>query len=155
MKANSGITNEHGQEVENIPSKSLADEYELFTKMRNVHRNIERSDFYNGHKFLETQLVEVDGFKGIVEERIPWQGHYTSASPASFLELEKGIEMSQNKNDSHGFIKELMEYHEGMITYLRENINPFLEKYHDSGTSDFITSLTEQHEKMALFLRLH
>ena len=61
--------------------------------------------------------------------------------------------MSRNKKDSRGFIKELLEDHENIIIRLRENLNPFIEKYHDSGNSDFITGLMQEHEKMDWFLR--
>ena len=155
MKANIGITNEHEQGVATILSKILADEYVLYTKTRNAHWNIEGPDFYSVHKFFETQFGELDEFIDSVAERIRSLGHYAPATLASFLELTHLTEMSRNKNDSHGFIKELMEDHESIIIHLRENINPLIEKYLDSGTSDFITGLMEQHEKMAWFLRAH
>ena len=63
--------------------------------------------------------------------------------------------MSRQKNDSLGFIKELLADHENIIIKLRENINRFADEYNDSGTSDFITGLMEKHEKMAWFLRGH
>ncbi len=59
------------------------------------------------------------------------------------------------KNDSLGFIKELTEDHESVIVFLRENIKPFADEYGDAGTSDFITGLMEEHEKMAWMLRAH
>ena len=155
MKANIGITNEHEQGVATILSKILADEYVLYTKTRNAHWNIEGPDFYSVHKFFETQFGELDEFIDSVAERIRSLGHYAPATLASFLELTHLTEMSRNKNDSHGFIKELMEDHESIIIHLRENINPLIEKYLDSGTSDFITGLMEKHEKMAWFLRAH
>jgi starvation-inducible DNA-binding protein len=155
MKANIGITNEHAQEVATVLSKILADEYMLYTKTRNAHWNNEGPYFFSVHKFFETQFGQIDEFIDSVAERIRSLGHYAPATLASFLELTHLTEMSRDKNDSHGFIKELMEDHESIIMHLRENINPFIEKNHDSGTSDFITGLMEQHEKMAWFLRAH
>jgi starvation-inducible DNA-binding protein len=45
--------------------------------------------------------------------------------------------------------------HENIIIFLRENINRFASEYGDAGTSDYITGLMEDHEKMAWFLRAH
>ncbi|HEX9514241.1 MAG TPA: ferritin-like domain-containing protein, partial [Puia sp.] len=59
------------------------------------------------------------------------------------------------KNDSLGFIKELLVDHENIIIFLRENINRFANEYGDAGTSDFITGLMEKHEATAWMLRAH
>jgi len=45
--------------------------------------------------------------------------------------------------------------HESIIIYLRENINLIANDLQDAGTSDFITGLVENHEKMAWMLRAH
>ena len=155
MKTNIGITVKNTQAVANELGKILADEYVLYTKTRNAHWNIEGPDFYAVHKFFETQFEQIDDFVDRVAERIRSLGHFPPATLKSFLELTHLTEMSRDKNDSKGFIKELMDDHESIIIKLRENINPFAEKYHDSGTSDFITGLMQEHEKMAWFLRSH
>jgi starvation-inducible DNA-binding protein len=42
-----------------------------------------------------------------------------------------------------------------IIIFLRENINRFADDFKDAGTSDFITSLMEEHEKLAWMPRSH
>lgn len=64
-------------------------------------------------------------------------------------------EKSRETNDSIGYIKELVSDHESIIIYFRENINNLADKLQDVGTSDFITGLLENHEKMAWMLRAH
>lgn len=54
-----------------------------------------------------------------------------------------------------GFIKELVADHESVIEFIRGNINAFADDYNDQGTSDYITGLMEEHEKMAWMLRSH
>lgn len=73
----------------------------------------------------------------------------------SYLSLTHLTEQTNQKNDSHGFIKELLADHESIIIILREHIKSFASEYQDLGTSDFITGLMEAHEKMAWFLRSH
>jgi starvation-inducible DNA-binding protein len=90
-----------------------------------------------------------------VAERIRQLGHYAPATLQSFLQLTHLTEKLGEKNDSLGFIKELLTDHENVIIFIREKINPFANEYGDAGTSDYITGLMEDHEKMAWMLRAH
>jgi starvation-inducible DNA-binding protein len=155
MKANIGIKDANRQSVTNVLSKLLADEFVLYTKTRNAHWNVEGADFYDKHKFFESQYEELDDVMDNVAERIRQLGHFAPATLKEFLKLTHLSERGFEKNDSKTYIKELLEDHESIIIFLRENITPFAEKYGDLGTSDFITGLLEQHEKAAWFLRAH
>ena len=155
MKTNFGLADKNCHAVADELSKILADEYVLSTKTKNAHWNVEGADFYDKHKFFESQFEQIDEFIDAVAERIRALGHYAPASLKSFLELTQLTEMSSEKNDSNGFIKELLSDHESIIIKLRENITRFTNDYQDLGTSDFITGLMEKHEKMAWFLRSH
>jgi starvation-inducible DNA-binding protein len=90
-----------------------------------------------------------------VAERIRTIGEYAPATLSQFLKLTHLTEQSREKNDSAGFIRELLVDHESIIVFLRENVDRFANEFHDYGTSDFITSLMETHEKMAWMLRSH
>jgi starvation-inducible DNA-binding protein len=155
MNANLGISEKHTQGVAEILFVLLADEYVLYTKTRNAHWNVEGIDFYAKHTFFEGQFGQLDEFIDEVAERIRSLGHYTPATLKSFLSLTRLTEELNNNNSSAGFIKELLSDHESIIIKLRENINHIAIDLHDAGTSDFITSLMEKHEKMAWFLRSH
>jgi starvation-inducible DNA-binding protein len=155
MNPQIGITDSNQKAVANTLAKLLADENVLYMKTKNAHWNIEGADFYAMHPFLETQFGQLDEMIDAVAERIRTLGHYAPASLKSFLALTHLTEMSREKIDSHGFIKELLADHEAIIIKLRENIHPFADDFHDLGTGDFITGLMEKHEKMAWFLRSH
>lgn len=155
MKANIGITETNRAAVVMELSKILADEYVLYTKTKNAHWNLEGPDFYDKHKFFEAQFIELDAIIDSVAERIRTLGHYVDAMLKAFLSVTHFTEQKRDKNDSAGYIKELLADHESLILHLRENINLFATEYHDAGTSDFITGLMENHEKMAWFLRSH
>ena len=73
----------------------------------------------------------------------------------AFLNVTQFTEQKREKNDSTGYLKELLIDHETLIMSLRGNIHAFANKYDDLGASDFITGLMESHEKMAWFLRSH
>lgn len=155
MKTAIGITESHRQAVANQLAKLLADEYVLYTKTRNAHWNVEGPDFYDKHKFFETQFGQLDDIIDNLAERIRTIGHYVPASLKSFLDLTHLTEVNKEKNDGISFLKELLMDHESIIIYCRENIERFANDYKDAGSSDFITQLMQSHEKMAWFLRSH
>jgi starvation-inducible DNA-binding protein len=155
MNAKIGITPANLQAVAVELSKLLADEFVLYTKTRNAHWNVEGTDFHSMHIFFEQQYEQLDDTMDSVAERIRQLGHYAPATLQSFLSLTHLTEKLGERNDSPGFIKELLTDHENIIIFLRENINRFANDYGDAGTSDFITGLMEEHEKMAWFLRAH
>jgi starvation-inducible DNA-binding protein len=155
MNANIGINESNRQAVATQLAKLVADEYILYTKTRNAHWNVEGQDFYDKHKFFEGQYEQLDGFIDDIAERIRSIGHYSPATLEEFLRLTSLTEKRRNANDSKGFIADLLEDHETIITNLRGLIPAFANDHSDLGTSDFITGLMEEHEKMAWFLRAH
>ncbi len=155
MKTEIGITEANRQAVATELAKILADETVLYIKTKNAHWNVEGADFYDKHKFFETQFEQLDEMTDSIAERIRTIGHYAPATLRSYLSLTHLSEQTREQNDSQGFIKELLEDHECVIIILREHIKSFADDFRDLGTSDFVTGLMETHEKMAWFLRSH
>ncbi len=155
MEAKIGIKPEDLAQVAHSLNRLLADEHVLYIKTRNAHWNVVGPDFHAQHLFFEEQYGQLAGLIDEVAERVRSLGHYAVATMTEYLKLTHLTEQSREKNDSPGFIKELMEDHETIIIHLRENINRYANDWHDLGTSDFITGLMETHEKMAWMLRAH
>ena len=150
-----GIAEVNTQAVSVELSKLLADEYVLYTKTRNAHWNVEGPDFHSMHLFFESQYEQLDEIMDSVAERIRMLGHYAPGTLKSFLQLTHLAELTERTNDSMGFIRELVEDHNSIIEFIRGNITPFADEYNDQGTSDFVTGLMEDHEKMVWMLRAH
>lgn len=155
MNTGIGISESNRLAVATELSKLLSDEFILYTKTRNAHWNVEGPDFHSMHLFFEAQYEALDDIMDGVAERIRQLGHYAPATLKDFLALTHLTEKTGSKNNSAGFITELLADHESIIIFIRENINAFASKYEDAGTSDYITGLMEQHEKMAWMLRAH
>lgn len=155
MKTNIGITKKNTQPVATALAKVLSDTFILATKTLNAHWNVEGADFYNKHLFFETQYQLLYTIIDDTAERIRALGHYAPATLQAFLSLTHLSEISREKNDSEGFIKELLADHESIIIHLRENIRAITNDCKDVGTGNFISNLFEKHEKMAWCLRAH
>jgi starvation-inducible DNA-binding protein len=155
METRIGISEVHRQSVAMELSKLLADEFVLYTKTRNAHWNVEGATFHALHVFFEKQYEELDELMDDVAERIRAIGHFAPASLRSFLAITHLTEASNRNDGSEAILKELLIDHEQIIMHLRENINRFANEFLDAGSSDFITGVMEQHEKMAWMLRAH
>ena len=155
MTTTIGIKPEHLALVAQSLNRLLANEHVLYIKTRNAHWNVEGPDFHAMHLFFETQYGQLEEMIDEVAERVRSLGHYAVATMQGFLELTSLTEKSGEKNDSQGFMKELLEDHETIIMHIRESINQYANDWNDAGTSDFVTGLMETHEKMAWMLRAH
>lgn len=154
-KANIGISDKNREAIAEQLSKILADEFLLYSKTLNAHWNIEGPDFHAVHLYLETLYNQQQEIVDTVAEKIRTVGHYVPAQLKKYLELTHLSEESLDKNDSKAFFSELLEDHESIIIFLRENIKPTADKLKAEGISDYITGLMEYHEKTAWMLRSH
>ncbi|WP_140939451.1 Dps family protein [Sphingobacterium lumbrici] len=154
MKANIGIKEKDRAVVAQILNKLLADENVLYTKVRNAHWNVEGSDFHAQHLFFETIYGELAELIDEIAERVRSIGHFAIGTMKQFLELTQLTEMKYGKNDSQGYIKELLNDIESLIISIREDIDT-VEKAGDAGTEDFLVGILGKHEKTAWMLRAH
>ena len=152
---NIGISETNRQAIAVQLSKILADEFLLYSKTLNAHWNIEGPDFHSVHLYLETLYGEQQKIVDTVAEKIRAVGHYVPAQLNKYLELTHLSEKALKKNDSQTFFADLLQDHESIIMFIRENIKPIADKLKAEGISDYITGLMEYHEKTAWMLRSH
>jgi starvation-inducible DNA-binding protein len=152
MKANIGLTAAHTQQIALILNKILADEQVLYAKTRNYHWNYEGDNFMEMHKFFEGQYEELAGIGDEVAERVRKIGHYAEGRLKEYLGLTSLLEPTSTSKQSEQ-VKNLLDDHETIIRELRRQIEIVQDKYKDAGTTDFLTGIMKQHERMAWMLR--
>jgi starvation-inducible DNA-binding protein len=155
MKTSIGISDANRKTVAEQLGKLLADEFVLYTKTLNAHWNLEGPDFHSVHLYFEELYEQSEEIVDSVAERIRQLGHYAPATLKDFLKLTHLTEQDKGGNTSADFIRNLLGDHENIIEFIRSNIKEFDEAHKDAGTSDFVTSLMEKHEKTAWMLRAH
>ena len=153
MKTNIAISDKNRQETVKILSRVLSDEYVLYTKTRNYHWNVTGTDFSELHKFFEAQYEELDDIIDEVAERSRSLGGQSLGTLAAFLKTTGLKEYPGKYPSAVKMIEALLDDHETIIRNLREDLDACASRYKDMGTSDFLTGLMEQHEKMAWMLR--
>ena len=152
MKVNIGISDKNRQAVAMALNKLLADEHILYNKTRNYHWSIEGPSFMEFHKLYETQYTMLAESIDEIAERIRTIGHFAEGRLKEILKLAT-LDEPETPTIQEQQIQNLESDHETMITKLRKLIKDFDEKYKDIGSSDFVTGLLRQHEKMAWMLR--
>ncbi|MGB3605957.1 MAG: DNA starvation/stationary phase protection protein [Psychroserpens sp.] len=153
MKTNIGISEENRKAVTGILSKLLADEFVIYTKTLRAHWNLEGHDFHTKHEFFEEHYDAIKGFTDVVAERIRKIGHYAPGTLREFLDLTHLSEKFDGNNTSHDYIEALLNDHDTIIQYIRENISKVEDDHKDAGSADFLTGLMMEHEEMAWMLR--
>lgn len=148
MKTDIGITDKNRNEVAIILNKLLANQYALYTKTLNYHWNIEGSDFYALHIFLEKQYEELLDIVDDVAERTRSLGCKAMGSLKEFAKLSSvDDELFGGGKSQHQMIEQLAHDHETIIKLIRKDADATLEKHADIGTNNFLIEVLEKHEK--------
>lgn len=154
MNTDIGISEKNRNEMAMVLNKILAHQFALYIKTLNYHWNIEGSDFYSLHKFLDDQYHDLLDMIDEVAERVRALGCKTIASLKEYQKLST-IEddlFGGGKNQMQ-MIEQLAKDHETVIKLMRKDAQAALDKYDDIGTNNFIIEKLEEHEKMAWMLR--
>ncbi len=150
-----GINPANRESVAYLLNTLLADEHVLYIKMRNYHWNVRGMHFQSLHKFFESQYEELSGLIDDIAERVRSLGHYAVASMKDYVNLTRLLESNHTDGNDQKMLRNLLYDHETIIRILRDELVKEADKYKDIGTSDFITTLMEKHEKMAWMTRAY
>src|SRR5581483_6587321 len=105
-------------------------------------------DFSELHKLFDEQYETLTEFVDDTAERIRSLGSKAAATLGEFLKLATLKESPGRFPPAEGMIQDLLAGHEQVIRNLRKDIDASASLFHDVGTSDFLTGLMEEHEKM-------
>lgn len=154
-KPNIGLSDDQRVGVCEILNGRLADEYVLYTKTRKYHWNVTGIEFAQLHAFFEEQYDILEEAIDEIAERVRQLGFMAIGTLDEFKTLSKIKEEPGYNPRAIDMIRDLLRDHETIIQQLRQDVDTTAEKYHDTGTSDFLTAQMETHEKMAWMLRAH
>lgn len=155
MKPVIEISDHHRQEVATILNILLADEYVLFTKTLNAHWNVQGTNFMELHMFFQKQYDELYLLIDNAAERIRTLGHFAAGSLKNFLGVTHLLEDNADFGSQKQILTTLINDHETIIRYIRNELPKVSDTYKDAGTTDFMTGIMQQHEKMTWMLRAY
>ena len=89
----------------------LANEYVLYTKTRTAHWNLDGSNYFELHVFLENQYNEINEMIDDIAEQIRSLGHFTLGSLKDFLNIAQMNDDNQNFSNSKKNFETLLSDH--------------------------------------------
>ncbi|MCK9544054.1 MAG: DNA starvation/stationary phase protection protein [Novosphingobium sp.] len=149
---NLGLDKTNRQEISNLLTKLLANEYALGIKTQKYHWNLYGHHFGSLHKLFDDQYKEIQDYIDLVAERIRAIGFSTIATLKEFSEITDIEESPGVIPNDLGMIKDLTKDHETVIKLMRVITDKSAE-LDDHGTNNLIAGLIEKHEKTAWMLR--
>lgn len=149
---NTGTSEEQRQEVASILRRVLADEFVLYTKVRNYHWNVVGLQFHSLHELLEDEYEELDEVIDEVAERGRAVGAPAIGTLSEFMQFTTLSEHPGEYPKATTMIANLVNDYEQIIRNLREDVQA-CDQANDPGTADFLTGVMEKHEKTAWMLR--
>ncbi|MCS7205962.1 MAG: DNA starvation/stationary phase protection protein [Leptospiraceae bacterium] len=151
-KINIGIKEESREKVVEILKRLLADTYFLYFKTHSYHWNVTGPMFQQLHDMFMQQYTELWNTIDLIAERIRSLGEY---APYSYSELAKLTTIKEDEGvpKAEKMVQNLVEDHEKVIRYIRENF-AIVEESNDEATIDLLTQRLDVHEKTAWMLRV-
>ncbi len=131
----------------------LAHSYSLYLKTQNAHWNVQGPSFYMLHLLFESQYQSLQNAIDEIAERIRTLDGVIEASFQKFHQKSGVKECADDYKDRY-ILNVLVNDHDYMIQHIRDLLKK-IEKYHDDGTKDLLTSRLKDHEKMHWFLKSH
>jgi starvation-inducible DNA-binding protein len=147
-----GLNNEVLEKSASILNSLLANEYVLYTKVRNFHWNVRGPNFNDLHKFFEETYDELNIVVDDTAERIRALGQRPYGSLKEMLENSDLFSENMKDIDSDSMLNELLSDYELLIQRVRDDIEK-LDDLDNVSDEDYLTGLLQQFEKKAWMLR--
>lgn len=155
VEANIGMEVDERAAVVDLLNCRLSDNVTLYLKTRKYHWNVRGIHFGQLHELFEEQYTLLEAAQDEVAERVRQLGGIAYGTMEEFRNNTALQEQPGVNPPAEQMIRDLLNDHEMVIRQLRDDIDSTAEKFNDQPTSDFLTAIVLQHEKIAWMLRAH
>ena len=136
-----------------VLAQTLSDENVLLIKLRNCHWNVAGPHFRQLHLLFEEQFgmlaIRIDQ----VAERIRALGSHATGTMTEYLQRSTLREHPGSFPAAHQMLHDVLGDHEAIIRSITQSLTQPAKDVLDIGTTDLLTNLIQDHEKMAWALR--
>ena len=153
MKSTTSISDKNNEAVVNFLNLLLANEYVLYTNTRAAHWNVDGSNYFELHVFMENQSIALDDIIDNIAEQIRSLGHFALGSLKDFITVARMSYNNYNFSNSEQIFETLLKDHKTIICMIQQELYPISDKFKDRCTADFLARLIEQHEKMIRLIK--
>lgn len=149
MKSVNEIPDQDNQVIVTFLTLLLADEYVLYTKTRTAHWNVDGSNYFELHVFLEHQYNMLDVIIDDLAEQIRSLGHMALGSLSDFVNVAQMSEENRNYGNSEEILRALLYDHETIMGIIEHEIPPISDKLKSMETAVFLAGILEKQRKSA------
>ena len=154
IKPNVGLNDAAVEKTVSVLQTLLADETVLYMQLRNYHWNVTGPNFIQFHQLFEEQYNALPEVIDTLAERVRSYGVRAIGTLAEVLEHTRLEEAPGELPSAREMVGNLVESHETMIRYLREDIDA-MDDVDNDGDEDLLTGMLQDHQKQAWLLRAH
>lgn len=148
-----GLSGEDHQAVVNVLRSVLADEHILYIKLRKFHWNVKGPQFRALHETFEEQYAALETAIDEVAERIVQYGADAPGTLTEFIDHSRLGEAPGEIPSAHDMVTAIVQDHEALVRYLRDDSNRVGETHNDLAAQDFLLGLLQAHQQQAWMLR--
>ncbi len=152
-RPNQGLNESQMDSVVRTMNHLLADEFLLYTKTLNYHWNVTGPRFRSLHEFFEEQYEKLAELIDAIAETARKNGGRALGTMSEFLKETHLREREVEAPSAERMVENLLNDHEGIIRELRDAVRKCDEDWNAADAADFLTSVMEDHQKMAWMLR--
>ena len=147
-----GLQDKTRREVCRILNTVLADEFVLSIRTRNYYWSVTGSHFRELRALFGDQYRRLDDLVDRIAERVCALGGNPPGTLVGFLKYTRLFEHPAVHVTAWAMVDGLLEDHEILIRYLREDLERNPELRLDIGTTDFLTAVLQEQEAAAWML---
>lgn len=150
-----GMIEKNRKAVIALLNKQLADHYVLLTKTKFYHWNVEGPEFPDLHEMLDEHYTILAAQVDALAEQALKLGGQAAGTLAWFKENTRLSEdPGDTIPDTLAMLQNLLNDHETVMETLYADIKATDDEYGDAVTSNMLQEFSDQHHKMAWFLRM-
>lgn len=150
-----GMSEDNRKAVSALLNQQLADHYVLVTKTKFYHWNVEGPEFHDLHEMLDQHYEIIAEQVDEIAEQSLKIGGQAAGTLAWFKQHSRLPEDSgETIPDTLSMIKNLLTDHESILENLHTDIKKTDDEYDDAVTSNLLQEISDEHAKMAWFLRM-
>jgi starvation-inducible DNA-binding protein len=150
-----GLSEKDRAAVVALLNLQLADHYILLTKTKFYHWNVEGPEFRDLHEMLDEHYeIIVEQVDELAEQALKLGGQ--AAGTLEWFKANTRLKEDTGATipDTLTMLKNLLADHETIMECLYTDIKAIDDQYGDAVTSNLLQEFSDQHHKMAWFLRM-
>jgi starvation-inducible DNA-binding protein len=152
-EADIGLSSAARERAVALMNVALANTSLLTIKTKKFHWDVVGPQFMTLHKLWDEQYEALSEEADEIAERIRMLGGYPLGTAQGFLTASELREYPAEVPAATEAVQHLLLDHESVVRSLRKAIDTCDHDLNDAGTTDFLTGLLRDHEKMAWMLR--